>query len=117
VGEDPGTTRLDETIGYVVIEAGRGTIGALGYIAGVGGDSVRGMDNAPPYSYSISGVSANSVAIVSQTAMDGGNGGWASLHGPTPVSTDSLHLVIDEDRLRDSERKHTSEQVAYIVFD
>jgi len=117
VGEDPDTARANETIGYIIVEAGNGTMSGKGYAANVGGDSIRGVDNSPPYTYSLAGLSSASVAIVAQAAMDGGNGGWALLYGGSPVSATSLKLAIDEDQAKDSERKHTTEQVGYIVFE
>jgi hypothetical protein len=53
VGEDPNTTRANETIGYIVIEGGRGTLGGTNYLAGVGAAAVQGMDNAPPFTYNL----------------------------------------------------------------
>ncbi|HET6443307.1 MAG TPA: putative Ig domain-containing protein [candidate division Zixibacteria bacterium] len=117
VAEDPNTTRADETVGYVVIEAGIGSIEGIGYAAGLGADSVQGMTNNPPYSYAISGLPAASTAIVSQAGMDGKDGGWAHLFGANPVSAANLDLVIDEDQLSDSERNHSPEQVAFLVFE
>ena len=116
VGEDADTTRADETIGYIVIEAGSGTVGGVGYVAGLGADMVKGMDNSPPDSYSLAGLASASSAVVSQAAMDGSDGGWAVLYGDTPVTSGGLSLAIDEDQLSDTERGHTTEQVAYIVF-
>ncbi|MFQ5967683.1 MAG: hypothetical protein ACE5MI_08740, partial [Acidimicrobiia bacterium] len=116
VGEDPDTTRANETIGYIIIEAGSGSIEGTPYLAAVGADSIRGVTNSPPYNYSISGPGGATVAVVSQTGMDGNNGGWALLYGTSPVSDSSLALAIDEDQSNDTERKHTTEQVAYIVF-
>jgi hypothetical protein len=117
VAEDTDTTRADETIGYVVIEAGTGTIGDISYLAAVGGDIVRGMSNSPPYNYPLSGLSNADTAVASQTAMDNTNGSWAVLYGADPVSATQLSLAIDEDTIGDSERWHTTEQVAYLVFD
>jgi hypothetical protein len=53
VAQDPDTTRTPETIGYIVIEGGRGTIGATAYLAGVGADTVSGMDNGPAFAYDL----------------------------------------------------------------
>jgi hypothetical protein len=117
VGEDPIELRGNETIGYIVIEAGSGTIGTTGYTAGVGADRIRGMGNAPPYTYSLSGLTAGRSAIVSQTAMDVNSGSWAVLYGANPVTANSLQLAIDQDQFDGTERKHATEQVAYIVFD
>jgi hypothetical protein len=48
--------------------------------------------------------------------MDGGDGGWPILYGSDPISADALSLVIDEDKMSDAERNHTTEQVAYLVL-
>jgi hypothetical protein len=39
------------------------------------------------------------------------------LYGSNPLSATTLFLAIDEDQIGDVERKHTTEQVAYIVFE
>jgi len=127
-GQDPDP-RPAETLMYVVIESGTGTVetmkGLKKYVAGLGADTVRGMDpyisrkkiSMPPYDYSLSGLASASVAIVSQSGMDGGEGGWAVLYGAYPVSNTRLSLAIDEDWYWDSERNHTTEQVSYIAFE
>ena len=53
VGEDAKVTRADETIGYIVLEAGAGTIGGAGFLAAVGADSVGGAEDVPPYTYDL----------------------------------------------------------------
>jgi hypothetical protein len=115
-GQDP-TPRPAETLMYIVIEAGSGTIDGRGYLAGLGADTVRGMQNRPPFNYSLSGLTSASVAIVSQSGMDGTDGGWPILYGPNAVDTSQLKLAIEEDWYYDSERNHTTEQVSYIVFE
>ncbi|RLG23963.1 hypothetical protein DRN85_08410, partial [Methanosarcinales archaeon] len=117
VSEDPVTTRANETVGYIVIEAGSGSMAGTNYVAGLGADTIKGVGDAPPYSYSISGLSSASTAIASLSAMDGGNGGWGVLYGASPVSASAINLAIDEDVAGDTERNHTTEQVAYIVFE
>ncbi len=118
VNEDPDNAHANETIGYIVIESGTGNIDGVNYSAGVGGDTIRGVTNSPPFSYSVSGLSgAASIGIATLTAMDGGNGGWALFYGANPISNSSINLAIDEDQLGDTERAHTTEQVAYIVFE
>jgi len=115
-GED-GNDRAAETLVYVVIESGKGTLQGRKYAAALGADTVRGMGNAPPYKYSLSGLPLASVAIVSQAGMDAADGGWAVLYGPNPVSATRLRLAIDEDWYLHSERSHTTEQLSYIVFE
>ncbi|NIM17349.1 MAG: PKD domain-containing protein [Candidatus Aminicenantes bacterium] len=117
VGEDPDTTRADETLGIVVIEQGEGSINGVPYAAEVGPDIVRGPDNTKNgYTYTFNNVPNASTAIISAAAMDDANGGWPVFYGPTPLTSTSLVLVFDEDQLKDSERRHGTEQVAYIVL-
>ncbi len=117
VGEDPQDDRQSEQIGYIILEAGSGTIDDVEYITNVGSQTIQGMGDNPPYSYSISGLSDATVSIASQAGMNDNNGGWVVLFGEDPYTTSSLKLAIDEDQFKDSERQHNSEQVAYIVFD
>ncbi len=118
VCEDPATTRADETVGFVVFEAGHGTIGGIEFEAAVGVDLVRGITNSPPYTYTFNTAfaSAPTVAVVTMAGVDGGNGGWAYTYGSAPATATTLDLAIDEDQVNDTERNHTPEQVAYVVF-
>jgi len=118
-GEDFLFERDNETIGYVVVEAGTGSIGTTNYVAGLGPSTIQGVGNNPPYNYSVGTISdpANAVAILSQAGMNGINGGWAILYDDNPITASGIKLAIDEDMALDSERKHTAEQVGYIVFE
>lgn len=117
VGEDSDTTRATETLGYFVLEAtAAGSIEGLSFTAGVGTDTVRGVGNGT-YRYSNTTPDGATTAVLSSAGMDGGDGGWAALMGETPLaSAGDIFLAIDEDQIRDSERKHTTEQVAYFVI-
>lgn len=119
VCEDTTVPRANETIGFIAIEAGHGTINGVAFEASIGADSVRGVTNAPPYVYDFVTPfsSAPQVAVVTQAAMDGNNGGWAQTHGATQSTAASLFLSIDEDQIGDAERNHTTEQVFYVVFE
>ena len=105
-------------IGVIVIEAGHGTIGGVEYEANLGGDSVRGVGNSPPYGYTFAAPFAvpPQLGIVTMAGVDGGNGGWAQLHGPTVATDTTLFLSVDEDQVSDSERNHVTEQVGYVIF-
>jgi hypothetical protein len=116
VAEDPNTTRADETLHYVVAEAGSGSFEGISYHVGIGGDFVAGVDNSPPYVYTVNNVASASVGILSSTGIDGVNGGWPILYGASPVSATQVNIAYDEDQLQDSERSHTSEQVAFFVL-
>ena len=104
VGEDSDTTRADETIGYIVIEAGQGTLSGSDYVAGLGTKSVAGIDNSPPYAYGLSGLGSADTAVVSQSGMAGVNGSWAVLYGTGPLSAARINLAVDEDQIHDTER-------------
>ena len=85
----------------------------------VGADTVAGVTNSPPYTYTFdtSFSSAPTGAVTTMAGMDGGNGGWAYVHGSTMATTTTLYLSIDEDQIGDTERNHTTEQVGYVVFE
>ncbi|HUF64156.1 MAG TPA: Ig-like domain-containing protein [Verrucomicrobiales bacterium] len=116
VAEDPVTARVDETVGYIVIEAGTGNVGEYDYSAFVGADTIVGMENTPPIQYAVSGIADPVAAVASSAAMDVNDGGWPVLYGTTPLTTTSIALAIDEDRLSDNERSHATEQVAVLVL-
>ncbi len=116
VGEDPDTTRADETLGVIVLEQGTGTLNGIPFSAAPGGDSVRGVGNYPPYTYAHS-VDQAGTAVLSAAAMDGSDGGWPVLYGSNPVSGGTLDIAINEDMLGDAERNHTTEQAASLVFE
>ncbi len=114
VGEDTDTIRITETIGYIVIEQGTGTVNEINYRAELGADTIEGVGTGtPPDSYNLGGTYA--VGVATHSAMDGTDGGWVVLYGNSPIDT-SIDLAIDEDTIGDIDRGHTTEQVAYWVF-
>ncbi len=56
------------------------------------------------------------LGVVTQSAMDGSDGGWAVYYGTPPIVGNIMNLAIDEDQLANDERAHTAEQVAYWAF-
>ena len=116
VGEDAVKTRAAETLGYFVLEAGAGSPDGLAFTAGVGNRTVQGMDNAPPYHYTLKDLSAASVAVASMAGQVGADGGWAVLYGTDAVTATRLQLAVDEDSKLDAERAHTTESMSYLVF-
>ena len=114
VGEDTNQARLPESVGIIVMEAGRGD----DYESLLGEDNVRGYGNDSTgysYTYSKEFRTVPRVKIVSQAGMDIIEGSWAIL---TSGQTDTtLKVAIDEDQINDAERGHGTEQVAYIVFE
>lgn len=118
IGEDTETARATEMIGFIVMEAGNG-VTPFQFEAKLGTDTVRGIDNAASnsysYSYTQSFGSIPEVIVVSLAGMDGNDGGWAVL-SEVGQSATSLQVVVDEDQISNGERRHTTEQVAYIAL-
>lgn len=54
--------------------------------------------------------------VVSAAGIDGGDGYWPMLYGADPVADNTISVVAAEDDLGDSDKKHTSEEVAYFAF-
>lgn len=111
IGEGSGL-RNSETLGFIVVDGGSGSFGTVAYEAALGANTVRGVDNSPPYPYALG--QTYPFAVATQEAENGGDGGFAVLFGASPV-TNQINLAIDEDTvgLNNQERSHTNEQVAY----
>ncbi len=115
VAEDPDTNRANETLGVIIIDAGQGTLDSVNYETITGPDTVFDISNPATYTFNSSFGSTPQFGLVTQAAMDGGNGGWAYLFGSNGLTASGLTLIIDEDQINDSERAHTNEQVSYFV--
>ncbi|MGK7945053.1 MAG: hypothetical protein AB4058_11355, partial [Microcystaceae cyanobacterium] len=87
------------------------------FSAQLGSDTIDGVESSESQ-YGLSNLDfMPQVALASQSAMDGRDGGWAILSGDNPISSTNLKLQVDEDQIRDSERRHTTEQVSYLLFE
>jgi hypothetical protein len=108
--------RANEVLGYMVFEQGSGFINGVKYATAVGSDIVKGLSNSSTgFAYPLSGFASINAAVVAAAAMDGSEGSWPVLFGST-ISPATLKTYVVEDQVTDSERSHTTEQVAYIVF-
>lgn len=115
IGQINGT-RAAEWVGYIVIDAGSGTVNDISFAAAVGGDIGGGVGNSPPNVYNVSG--DFDIGIVNAAGEDGGQGGWAILYGSDPLPSGQIHWSIDEEVVAgDTSRTHTTENVGYWVFD
>ncbi len=115
IGQINGT-RAAETLGYIVIEAGSGTVNDITFAAAVGADTGGGVGNSPPYNYAVSG--DFDIGIIEQQGEDGGQGGWAILYGSDPLAANQISWAIEEETVAgDTARGHTTENVGYWVFD
>ncbi|MEO0339931.1 MAG: carbohydrate-binding protein, partial [Bacteroidota bacterium] len=115
VAEDADRERQPEVLGSIIIEAGSYTIQNKQLEARLGEKTIRGINNTG-YQYSLIHPSSRG-AVLSMAGMEGGNGGWPVLFGNDPVNEADLTLVIDEDQIKDNERGHTEEQVAFLAFE
>lgn len=102
-----------ETIGWVAIEQGAGTVDGQDFEVSVTSDSIRGHGNGcDTFNYTNSYIS-NPIVIADQEEMDGGDGGWVV---GCSQSTSALGLHVEEDQVNDSERNHTTETGAFAAF-
>lgn len=109
-------TRADEWLGYIVLEAGAGTVNDISFAAAVGPDTGAGVGNSPPYSYSVTG--DFDIGVLTDAGEDGGQGGWSILYGADPLPANQIAWAIDEETVAgDTSRTHTSENVGYWIFD
>jgi uncharacterized repeat protein (TIGR01451 family) len=110
------STRLSETIGYVVIESGTVTVNDIRIAAAMGADTGAGVGNNPPFNYSVSG--DFDIGVLTQAGEDGGQGGWAVLYGTDPLPSGQVRWAIDEETVAgDTSRTHTDENVSYWLFE
>jgi uncharacterized repeat protein (TIGR01451 family) len=115
IGQIAGS-RATEEIGYVVAEAGSGTVNNIFFELARGSDSVAGNNNSNSGdTYSVS--QHHTIAVLTQAAEDGGNGSWAVLYGGDPLAGNNIDLAVDEEiAAGDTSRNHTNEQVYYWAF-
>lgn len=118
VGEDTDKTRADEVIGFIVFEQGHGQINGIPFDAVLTSDSVTGMHNNPPHEVDFYApfAAAPRVVIASGAGMDGGDGAWPVMYGSPHATPSRANATMDEDVIKDSDRSHTSEQIAMVSF-
>ncbi len=116
IAEDNVTTnRANETIGYFVFEAGEGFINGHKFVTAVGSDKVKGLNNSSyGYDYVLTGLDEVEALVVTAAGIDGSEGAWPVMMG-VPSAT-NVWLFAAEDQIKDFERSHTSEQVAYFAI-
>ncbi len=109
------SSRNPETVGYIVAEAGSGTVNNVFYELALGADTVAGAGSVPVDSYALS--TDHTMAVLTQGGEDGGNGSWAVLFGDDSLPNGSVTLQVDEEVFAgDTTRRHTTEPVYYWAF-
>ena len=105
-------TRSNETLGYIVFEEGAGSVNGVNYQVRQGPNSIEGVGNSPPYTYAVSG--DLDIAVATQAAENGGNGGWAVLYGADPLPAGGIQLAVEEEVVEgDTTRRHIDEEMFY----
>ena len=114
-----GTISQPEELAYFAVrDAANGQLvaldsGSVDYEMFNTPDNILGFDDGCFFnSYADTYVTPHVVA--SQITRDGNNGGWVRQCG---IQTTQIGLFIDEDQANDSERSHTTEEVAVFVFE
>ncbi len=117
VAEDTITTRLDETIGFIVMESGRYGRNGVQIEARLGENTIEGVWNSETgYTYQLNLDKPNH-AVLSTSGINGGNGGWPVLFGEQLFRDNTMYLAFDEDQIMDTDRWHTTEEVSYLAFE
>lgn len=80
VGADGDTTRNPEDVGYIIIEQSQGSTNGVEWDAQLGGDTILGVDNSPPFTYTLSFI-AKSFLDSTQFDSDGTNFGSIDANG------------------------------------
>jgi len=115
IGMIPGS-RNTETVGYLVAEAGSGTVNNITFELDSGADSVAGNSAGNGgYTYGLS--RDYNIGVNAQQGEDGGNGSWSVLYGADPLPPNQIVSAVDEEIFAgDSTRNHTRERLDYWVF-
>jgi hypothetical protein len=109
------TTRNDEIVGYIVIEAGHATSGGIEIETSrfLLVDQVYRTKKVT-HEFDTAFIEKPAVAVLSQVGMKGTDGSWAISAGI--VSNEFMEVALDEDRVNDNDGGHVTEEVEYIVF-
>jgi len=114
IGQINGT-RVAETIGIILAEAGNGTSQGIRYEFFVGANSINGIATNSGTGYT-TGFNYDA-AGVTQLGEKGGQGGWATLVGTDPTPGTFIRISIDEEVVAgDTSRTHINENVAVFGF-
>ncbi|MFC1467303.1 M60 family metallopeptidase [Verrucomicrobiota bacterium] len=123
VGEDPDTTRANETVGYVVIDSGftsQYQVGDLRFqvsslVEGFSKKDHRLSSDVATYEFDM--MPAATHGIIQASGLGGGDQGyWSVLEGPEPFSNSTVKARIVEDQLGSVEQNHGMMNGYFIAF-
>ena len=118
---DRGSVTTTERVAYVAMTADTqgsfydtATCELTDFETMVTSDTIKGWDDGC-YEFSFANTYSDTPNVIAkQNSRDGGNGGWLRR---CSLNTAKVGLNIDEDQYKDSERKHTTEIGAMVVFE
>ena len=114
IGQINGS-RVPETIGVIIAEAGSGTSNGVFYQFTNGPQSIDGIGTNANTGYSVA--ADFDAAVVTQVGENGGQGGWATLVGADPLPSGFIRVSIDEEVVAgDTSRRHIDEEVDFFAF-
>jgi hypothetical protein len=105
-----GGGHVTETLGWVALEAGGGTAGAVNWRAG----STSGVTDATATVDLGASIAGGVNVIAALSSFAGPDPAWARGDGATAAAFD---VSVEEDTSADGETDHTAETVDYFAFD
>lgn len=114
-GTQATTTHAAEDIGYVVIERDiQDVFEGLNFETIATEDAVTGYTDTPHFTAPfVQTYISTPWTLAAQMTIDGGDGAWAMIDD---VTSADMTVYVDEDQTGDSERSHTTEDVALLAF-
>ena len=100
---------VTETLGWVALEAGSGSVGDVDWQAG----STSGITDATATVGLGASMGSRANAIAALSSYNGKDSAWARGDGATDAAFD---VSVEEDTSQDAETRHTTETVDYFVF-
>lgn len=112
-GAEAVSSHGTETIGWIAMETGTGSIDGIDFEASQTSDSVLGHDNGCNTFSFVNSYSSSPIVIADAQEQDGGDGGWGVM---CSLTSSQVGFHEEEDQESDSERAHTSETFGGVVF-
>ncbi|WP_207892980.1 DUF6701 domain-containing protein [Shewanella frigidimarina] len=112
----------NETIGYLVLESGDGTMTLNGestnYHFGKAqtftDNGTKDISDQCRYTTPLIGFKGVPILVAGKNSRLGGDGGWLRR---CQLTNDKVSMVVDEDTFRDNDRKHRWENYSFVAFE
>ncbi len=111
---ETGAAAAVETVAWIAFEPGEGTLDGSPYFIGAGADGSNDGVGQGPHAIAFAGFDAAPDVIASVLGTHGVDGAWA--RGAGQFDAGGQTVYAEEDQIRDSERGHADEPIAYVAF-